>query len=127
MDPVLLFNLISLALNTTLQLLGAQGITKQDYSKLAVTLEGAFGPLLALLPQWLKGGTAAPTATTDVLAAYATAIGVLNALKSQPGLPADMLAKIAEYISAAQDGTTAFLGAQQGFDPTNFTPVTPLA
>jgi hypothetical protein len=126
MDPTLIFGLISLGLNTTLQLLNTQGVTKADYSQLSSTLERAFVPLISMIPGWIKGGASAPTAVNDVLAAYATVIGVLNALKSQPGLPAPLLVKIEEYIAGAQDGTMQFVVASKGFDLGQFAPVAPM-
>jgi hypothetical protein len=126
MDPTLIFGLISLGLNTALQLLNVQGVTKVDYSKLATSLESAFAPLIAMIPAWLKGGPTAPAVSTDILAAYGTAIGVLNTLKATPGLSTAMVSQIEEYIAGAQDGTSAYLKASQGFDPTQFQPVNPM-
>lgn len=122
----MIFNLISLVANTALQLPVVQGLTKGNYSQLAGALESAIAPLIGMIPGWLKGGSAAPSATMDVLAAYATALGVLNALKKQPGLPPLLMARLDEYANAGQDGITQWMAASKGFDPGNFLPVAPM-
>jgi hypothetical protein len=116
-----LFPLVSLILNSLFTLLKSQGVLKTDYSGLAQSLEAAVAPMLSMVG---SGKTHAPV--TDVMAAYATVIGVLNALRTQPGLPADLLAKVSEYIGAAQDATTAYVKAQAGFDLSQFAPVDPM-
>ena len=83
-------------------------------------LETAINPLLQSI------GTK-PSVSTEVMNVYGTIIGILTTLKQTPGLPADVLAKIDEYVVAAQNGTAAYLQASQGFNPANYTPVTPIA
>ena len=58
---------------------------------------------------------------------YATIIGILTTLKQTPGLPAATLAEVDGYITAAQSGTAAYLQAQSGYNPANYTPVTPIS
>lgn len=120
MNPAML-SLIELAVNTLLSLFASQGVLKTDFSGLAQLLESAIAPLMGLF----SSGKAAP-ASQEVLAAYAAIIGVLNALRTQKGLPTSLLAKIDEYILGAQDGTTAYLTAGKGFDPAQFEPVQPM-
>lgn len=114
--------LIELGLNTVLSVLKAQGVTGTDYSTFAAQLESALGPLLALIG---KPGGNPPSSI--VLAALGTFIGVLNTLQQDTKLPADQLAKIKEYMTAAQNATSAYLKAGNGFDPSAYTPVTPIA
>ena len=53
---------------------------------------------------------------------YATIIGVLTTLKATPGLPAATLAEIEGYITAAQNGTAAYIEAESGFNPALYSP-----
>lgn len=64
---------------------------------------------------------------SEVMAVYGASIGVLGTLKQTPNLPAATLQKINEYILAAEDGTAAYIQAESGFNPANYTPVTPIA
>lgn len=107
--------LLELGLNTSLLLVGVPG-----GAVLASQLEAAINPLIASI----KAGN---TPTTDILAGYATTIGVLNALKGVNGLDAAKLAKASAYIGAAQDGTTAYLKALGGYDASTLVPVTPIS
>lgn len=83
-------------------------------------LENALNPLLQSI------GTK-PSVSAEVMTVYGTIIGILTTLKQTPGLPADTLAKVDEYLIAAQNGTAAYLQASQGFNPANYAPVTPIA
>lgn len=87
---------------------------------LVASLENSVNPLLQSV------GTAQP-ATSTLMNVYATVIGVLTALKYTPGLPAATLSQIEEYISAAQDGTAAYVQAEAGFNPANYQLVQPIA
>jgi len=87
---------------------------------LVASLENAVNPLLQSV------GTAQPV-TSTLMNVYATIIGVLTALKGTANLPPAILAQINEYISAAQDATAAYVSAESGFNPANYTPVTPIA
>lgn len=107
--------LLELGLNTALMLTGVPG-----GAALAASLEATINPLIASI----KSGTASPA--QNVLAGYAATIGVLNALKNVPGIDAAVLAKAAEYILAAQDATTAYLKAMQGYDGSTLVPVQPI-
>jgi len=68
-----------------------------------------------------------PSVQNEVMAIYGAMIGILGTLKQTPGLPAPTLQKINEYILAAEDGTAAYIQAGTGFNPANYTPVTPIA
>lgn len=83
-------------------------------------LEDAINPALQSL------GTA-QSAQNALMTIYATIIGVLTVLKATPGLPQAELAQIDSYLTAAQAGTAAYLRAQSGFNPDNYTPVAPIA
>lgn len=120
MEFALLLPLFELAANTTLSVLSAEGITPANTGTLAAALETAINPLITSIQN--KSAT-----TVDVMAGYAAMIGVLNALKQNTGLDAATTAKITEYLSAAQDATTAFLLASKGLDLTKLTQVTPIA
>lgn len=64
---------------------------------------------------------------TEVMAVYGASIGVLTTLKQTPGLPAATLAEVDGYILSAEQGTAAYIQAESGFNPANYTPVTPIA
>jgi hypothetical protein len=66
------------------------------------------------------------TTQSALMTIYATIIGVLTVLKATPGLPQAELAQIDAYLIAAQDGTAAYIKAQSGYDPSNYTPVAPI-
>lgn len=89
------------------------------YAPLLSSLEASVNPLLQSI------GTK-PSASGEIMTAYATIIGILTTLKQIPGLPAETLAKIDEYVIAAQNGTAAYLQASQGYDVALFAPVTPI-
>jgi hypothetical protein len=108
---------IELAGNVAISLLVPGGAA---LATLIGSLEGAVNPLLQSI------GTQT-TVPAQVMTVYATIIGVLTALKSTPGLPAETLATINAYVLAAEQGTAAYLQAENGFDPTAYTPVTPIA
>lgn len=120
MDFTLLLPLIELAANTTLTVLSAQGITPANTGTLASALETSINPLISAIGK--KSAT-----TTDVMAGYGAMIGVLNALKQNTALEPAVLAKVTEYLAAAQDGTSAFLLASKGLDLSKLTPVEPIA
>ena len=87
---------------------------------LVTQLENAVNPALQAI------GTAS-TPQNAIMTIYATIIGVLTVLKSTPGLPQAELAQIDGYLTAAQAGTAAYIQAESGFNPANYTPVTPIA
>ena len=89
------------------------------FEPLVAGLENALNPLLQSI------GTA-PSVTGTVMNVYAAIIGVLVTLEQTPGLPAATLTQIQAYIVAAQNGTAAYVQAQQGFNPANYQPVTPI-
>lgn len=98
---------------------------------LATGVGAPFEPLVASLeqavnPALLSIGTG-QTVSSTIMTIYATIIGVLTTLKATPGLPADVLSQIDGYITAAQAGTAGYLQAATGFNPANYTPVTPIA
>ena len=83
-------------------------------------LEAAISPLIASL-------VAGNTKQTDVLAGYAAMIAVIETLKKQTGLAPDVLAKLDEYATAAQNGTMAALAAgNAGYDPSQLQLVVPI-
>lgn len=86
---------------------------------LVASLEGAVNPLIQSV------GTHQTTANT-ILEIYATIIGVLTTLQQVPGLPETTLAAITGYLTAAQNGTAAYIQAEAGFNPANYQPVTPI-
>lgn len=86
---------------------------------LVAQLENATNPLIQSL-----GNQNPPQ--QEIMLFYSTAIGVLTTLKQTPGLPADTLAKVNDYITAAEAGTAGAIQAQSGFNPASYTPVTPI-
>ena len=83
-------------------------------------LENAVNPALQAI------GTG-QSAQSTIMTIYATIIGVLEVLKATPGLPAATLAQIDAYLIAAQAGTAAYIQAESGYNPSNYTPVEPIA
>lgn len=115
MNPQIL-SLIELALNVTLT---AIPVTS-GFTPLAQALETSINPLLLSL----QSGS---TKTQDVLAGYGAMLGVIGALRQQTGLAPEVLAKLDEYTTAAQNGTVAALSAGvKGFDASQLTPVAPI-
>ena len=116
MNPNIL-SLIELALNVTLT---AIPVTTA-YAPLAAALEAGINPLIASI----QSGS---TKTQDVLAGYGAMIALIQTLKTQTGLAPEVLAKLDEYLTAAQNGTVAALAAgTKGYDPSQLTPVAPIA
>ena len=114
--------LIELGLNITLSALKSSGVTGTDYSGLATSLETALAPLLGLI-----GAPAGTNTGYIVLAALGTFIGVLGTLKQDPKMPADMIAKLDEYMLAAQKATSAYVQAgKTGYDPSALAQVAPI-
>ena len=89
------------------------------FEPLVAGLENAANPLLQSI------GTQS-TITSELMTVYATIIGVLTTLKATPGLPAATLAEIDGYVTAAQNGTAAYIQAEAGYNPAAYTPVTPI-
>ena len=108
---------IELAANVAISLLIPGG---PALAALLASLEGAVNPLLQAI------GTQ-PSVASETMNVYATIIGVLTALKQTPGLPTATLTLIDGYVIAAENGTAAYLQAESGFNPTAYTPVTPIA
>lgn len=116
MNPQLIA-LIELALNVTLTAIPVTAA----FAPLAVALENGINPLLASLA---SGGTK----TQDLMAGYGAMIGVIQTLKQQTNLAPEVLAKLDEYLTAAQNGTVQALAAgTKGYDATQLTPVAPIA
>lgn len=91
------------------------------FAPLAVALENGINPLITAF-------TTGSSKTSDVLAGFGAMIALINTLKAVPGVPADVLAKLEVYLTAAQDGLTAALAvATKGFDATQLTQLTPIA
>lgn len=112
-----LISVIELAGNTAVSLLIPGGA---GFAPLLIGLENAINPLLQSI------GTK-PSVSSEVMTAYGTIIGILTTLKQTPGLPDATLSKVDEYLTAAQNGTAAYLQANNGFDPSQFAPVAPIA
>jgi len=112
--------LIQLLANVGLTVAGQYGAVPANSANLATSLENALTPL------WTALGNKSAT-STDIMAALGASIGVLTALKNQTGLDPTVLAKVNEYLSATQAALAAGVTASQGFNATNYTPVTPIA
>ena len=108
---------IELAGNVAISLLVPGGVA---LAPLLSGLENAVNPLIQSI------GTKA-SVSSEIMTVYATIIGVLTTLKATPGLPAATLAEIEGYITAAQNGTAAYIEAESGFNPALYSPVTPIA
>lgn len=111
MNPQII-SLIELAANITLSVIPATSA----FAPLAAALEAGINPLIASIQ-------AGSTKTTDILAGYGALIALITTLK-QTNLAPDILAKLDEYATAAQNGTVAALAVStKGYDPTQLSPV----
>lgn len=89
------------------------------FEPLIAGLESAVTPAI----QSIGSGQTVPA---TIMSVYAATIGVLETLKATPGLPAATLAEVESYITASQAGVAGYMQAQSGFNPANYTPVTPI-
>lgn len=89
---------------------------------LANAVETALNPLLTTLGSGQKVDV-----TNEVMLAYGVGIATLTAMKQTTGIDPALLTKIEGYIIAAENASAAYIKAGQGFDPTTFAPVTPIA
>lgn len=112
--------LIELIVNIGLTIAGSTGVIPANSGALAASLEAAAGPLISSL------STGQPT-SSDVMAAFATCIGILATLKSQTGLDPKILARVNQYMAAAEDGVSGYMLASKAYDPANYAPVPPAA
>jgi len=87
---------------------------------LTTALENAINPLL----QSIGAGN---TATQEILAAYATMIGILTALQQDTKLDPATLGTVRAYLNSAQAGLMAYITAGSGYNPALYTPVLPIA
>lgn len=116
MNPQLV-SLIELALNVTLAAIPAT----TAFAPLAAGVEAAANPLIASIQT-------GATKTNDVLAGFAAVIALITTLKQTTNLAPATLAKLDEYLVAAQNGTVAALTAHTaGYDASQLAPVTPIA
>lgn len=113
----LLLGVLESAGNTAVSLLIPGGAA---FAPLITALEEAVNPLLQSIGKQ-------STTSDEVMTLFGTTIGILNILKAQKGLPAATLAKVEEYLAAAQAGLAAYLTAANGFDVAQFAPVAPIA
>ncbi len=117
MDSTQIVSLIELAANVTL----AAVPQTSAFAPLASALEAGINPLIASIQ-------AGSTKTQDILAGYGAMIALIQTLKSQTGISPELLAKLEEYLKAAQNGTVAAIAANtKGYDPTQLTQVVPIA
>lgn len=86
------------------------------FEPLTASLEGAINPLLLSVGQ-------GNTATQEILAAYATMIGILTALEQNAKLDPTVLTKVGEYLTAAKAGLMGYITAGNGYDPSAYMPV----
>lgn len=116
MNPQLL-SLIELALNVTLTAIPVTAA----FAPLAAALEAGINPLIASIQ-------AGNTKTQDLLAGYGAMIALIQTLKAQTNLAPEVLTKLDEYLTAAQNGTVQALAAgTKGYDATQLAPVSPIA
>jgi hypothetical protein len=106
-------SLAELGGNVALTVLGGDGIVPAGSAAIASGIEAAVNPLINSIQG--KASTA-----TDIQAGYGALIGGLSILKSQTGnsfgIDPALLAKIDEYLLAAQAGLTAYMTEQAGFN-----------
>lgn len=116
-----LIPLIQLIVNVGLLIAGSSGVIPANSAALAAALEAAAAPLLTALT---SGGTAT---SQEIMAGFATVIGVLTALKNQTNLDPAILARVNQYTASSEAGVAGFLTSGKGFDPANYAAVPPAA
>lgn len=110
-------SLLELAANVTLTAIPQT----TAFAPLAAALEAGINPLIASIQ-------AGNTTQQTILAGYGAMIALIQTLKQQTNLVPEVLAKLDEYLTAAQNGTVAALAAgTKGYDPSQLTPVAPIA
>jgi len=113
--PIL--SLIINALGTALPLIPGVNPT---ISKTAVDLAGGVVGLLGnIQPGQAK--------SADVIAALSGASTLLTILKADTSLPADKLQLVDNLIGEIQAAIVAYVSAGKGFDPANYSQITPVA
>lgn len=80
-----------------------------------------------LNPLLMSIGQGKTTITNEIMAFYGAAIAALTILKQQTGLDPALLAKISAWILRAQNAMAEWTATGLGFDPTVYTPVSPIA
>jgi hypothetical protein len=110
---------IEQALN--IALLAASGVIPGGpvIAQIAPALESALNALIL-------GIRGKQVSAATYLAVLGAEIDALNALRAVPGIPADTLAKIEQYSVAIQSAIAEYMAAQKGYDPSLYTPVTPI-
>jgi hypothetical protein len=117
MNSAQIISLLELAANVTLAAIPQTAA----FAPLAAAVEAGINPLIVSIQ-------AGNTKTQDILAGYASMIALIQTLKAQTGIAPEVLAKLDEYLTAAQNGTVAALAAAtKGYDPSQLTPVQPIA
>ena len=114
-----LASLAELGGNVALTVLGGAGIIPANSAAIASGVEASLNPLLSAI----QGN--APT-VTDIQAGFGALIGSLTILQSQTGLDPAILAKVNEYLLAAQAGFAAYMTEQAGFNASLFVVNAPL-
>lgn len=114
-----LTSLAELGGNVALTALGTSGVIPANSAVIAAGVEAAINPLLNAIDGH------APVAS-DIQAGYGALIGGLSILKSQTGIDPALLAKINEYLLAAQAGLAAYMTEQAGFNASLFVVNDPL-
>jgi len=115
-----LLPIIQLLTNVGLTIAGQYGVIPSTAAGLASSLESALAPLFASIGN-------KSTTQQDVMAALGASIGILTALKNQAGVDPALVAKIDEYLNAAQAALAEGVTAAKGFDATLYAPVEPIA
>ena len=113
MNSAQITSLIELAANITL---AAIPVTAA-FAPLAATLEAGINPLIASI-------SSGSTTTTTIMAGYGALIALITTLKQTTGIDPAVLAKLDEYLTAAQNGTAAALAvATAGYNAAQLAPV----
>ena len=106
--------------NIALASLQQAGVIPAGTGSLITQLEGIIAPAIATI-------ASGQAKLTDVVTALGTLSGVIQILKKQPNLPAEVLDKINAIDLAVQAGIAAFLDSKNGVDLSKLGPVDPIA
>jgi hypothetical protein len=98
----------------------------------AIPYTAAFAPMIASLEVGLNplitSLISGSSTTQNELAAFGASLAVIKTLRTQTGIAPELLAKLDEYETAAQNGLVAALAAGvKGYDPSLLTPVEAIA
>lgn len=118
--PTILLSFLPIFANAALIGLQNSGVLSTATAALVSGIEQSILPLF----QKLQAGN---STSTDVLAGMAAGVGILQALKSEKGLPQNVLDRVSADLTSVEAGIAGFLTAEKGVDVSTLTQLQPVA